>query len=260
VTIIHTIVLGIIEGLTEFLPVSSTFHLIFSAHILGLMQNDFTKLFEVFIQSGAILAVVFLYYKTFITDKELLKKTCIAFLPTAIIGFAFYKIIKNVFFESNVLMLSVFIGVGILFILYEWIIVKKKISLDRSLETFTFKEAILIGFFQSFAIIPGVSRAGAVILGMMFLKFRRDESAKFSFLLSVPTLFAASFLDLIKMRQIVFSSGNNMLLLGVGFFVSFIVAYIVIKWFIGYLQNHSLVLFGGYRVIAGLILFLFRVK
>ncbi|MGH7246277.1 MAG: undecaprenyl-diphosphate phosphatase [Candidatus Levyibacteriota bacterium] len=258
--ILQSLILGVIEGLTEFLPVSSTFHLIFSSQILGLAQTDFTKLYEVFIQAGAILAVFFLYLSTYLHDRQLLKKTLVAFIPTAIVGFLMYKIIKNIFFASNTFMLTVFIIVGIIFIVYEYILKKNKTKESRSLQTFSYGEAVFVGFMQALAVMPGVSRAGAVILAMMFLKFRRDEAARFSFLLSVPTILAASGYDLFKMRKIAFAYGDHMLLLVVGFVAAFISAYFVVKWFISYLQKHSLSAFGWYRIVLGFLLVIFGPK
>ncbi len=258
--ILHTVVLGIVEGVTEFLPVSSTFHLIWTTKILGIPQTDFEKLFEVFIQSGAILSVVFLYFKTVIKNTQLLKKVAFAFVPTAVIGFLLYKVIKNVFFNSDVLMLSVFILVGLIFIIYEWYAKKSGDKFSKSLSSFTYKEAIIIGFIQSLAVLPGVSRAGAVMLGMMFMGFRRDESATFSFLLAVPTLLAASGYDLWKMRSVAFATSGNVSTLLIGTIVSFISAYFVVKWFIAFLQKHSLANFGWYRIAAGLLLVFFGIK
>lgn len=251
----HVIILGIVEGLTEFLPVSSTFHLIFASKILGLPQTDFQKLFEVFIQGGAILAIVALYWKTIQKDLELMKKVVIAFIPTAIVGLVLYKVIKDVFFAQTILMLSVFIGVGIIFIISEILIKKDKLKLLRSLDSLTYIEAAGIGLVQALAVMPGVSRAGAVILGMIFLKFKRDESARFSFLLAVPTIVAASGYDLLKMRKEIMGSGSHIEFLLVGTIVAFVSAYFVVKWFVTYLQRHSLTTFGWYRIIAGALLF-----
>lgn len=254
VNIFHAIVLGVIEGVTEFLPVSSTFHMIVASNILGLQQTDFQKLFEVFIQAGAILSVFILYFKTFLHDREMLKKILVAFVPTAIIGFALYKVIKGIFFESMPLMLTVFIAIGVFFIVYEQLIKRGKYHLVRSIHTITYQEAIIIGLIQSLAVVPGVSRAGAVILGMMFLKFKRDESAKFSFMLSIPTILAASGYDLLKMHQVLFAERSNLSILIVGLISAFASSYIVVKWFINYLGRHSLTGFGIYRLIAGLLL------
>lgn len=254
---LHAIILGIVEGITEFLPVSSTFHLIFAAKILGLQQTNFEKLFEVVIQSGAILSVLLLYIKTVLEDHELVKKVLVAFIPTAIVGFVLQKIIQDVFFESTPLMLSAFIVVGIIFIVYEFLLANKKVSLSRSLSSFTYIEALIVGGMQAFAVVPGVSRAGAVILAMMFLKFKRSEAARFSFLLAVPTILAAGGLDIIKMRHDLFASAQNIPLLLVGTVVSFVCAYFVVKWLIHYLQTHSLAGFGWYRIVAGILLFIF---
>ncbi len=254
--IIHVLILSIVEGITEFLPVSSTFHLIQTANLLRIPQNDFTKLFEVFIQSGAILSVVLLFIRPILKDRELMNKTLISFLPTAVIGLVLHKIIKDVFFESQFLMISVFIGFGIIFLVTELLVQQKKITLNKETKKLTYMQAFAIGLFQSLAVIPGVSRAGAVIIGMMFLGYKRDESAKYSFILSIPTIFAASFYDLFKMREVAFSNMNNAGLLAVGFVASFIGSYFVVKWLIQYLQRNSLALFGWYRVVLGIIILL----
>ncbi|HYK08100.1 MAG TPA: undecaprenyl-diphosphate phosphatase [Candidatus Eisenbacteria bacterium] len=256
---LQAIIVGLVEGVTEFLPISSTFHQIFTAKLLGIPQTDFVKLFEVFIQVGAIASVAILYWHTIRTDKELVKKTLVAFVPTALIGFAMYKVIKNVFFESTPLMLTVFIGIGAFFIVYEWYLNRKKIDLKKELTSFTYKQAFLIGIIQALAIVPGVSRAGAVLLGMMFLGFKRSESARFSFLLALPTLAAASFYDLFKMRKLLSGNLSHIEILAVGTVAAFISAYVVVKWFITYLQKHSLTNFGWYRILLGILL-LFGVK
>jgi undecaprenyl-diphosphatase len=152
-------------------------------------------------------------------------------------------------------MLAVFVGVGIIFIISEFLIKKDRLKLLRSLETLTYIEAAGIGLIQALAVMPGVSRAGAVILGMMFMKFKRDEAAKFSFLLAVPTIVAASGYDLLKMRKAVMGNIEHIELLIIGTIVSFVSAYFVVKWFVSFLQKHSLSSFGVYRIIAGLLLF-----
>lgn len=252
--IVHAIILGIVEGVTEFLPISSTFHLIFASKLLGIPQDEFAKLFEVFIQSGAIVAVLLLYFKELIKDQELIKKTIVGFIPTAIIGLGLYKVIKGIFFESELLMLSVFIIVGFVFILFEKWIKQGKIELVRSIKSLTYQEAIIIGLIQALAIVPGVSRAGAVILGMMFLKYKRDEAAKFSFILAIPTIFAASALDLWKGKEYLISHASSTIYLLIGFITAFISAYIVIKWLINYLKKNSFEGFGVYRIIVGILL------
>ncbi len=252
--LIQAIILGVVEGLTEFLPISSTFHLIFASKILGISQTEFQKLFEVFIQSGAILAVVFLFFNEVKKDFDLMKKVAVSFLPTAVIGLALYKVIKNVFFESNFLMLGMFVGMGVVFIVVEKIRVRN--GRDLSLQKLDYVQAILIGVFQALAVIPGVSRAGAVMVFMILLGFKRKESAKYSFLLAVPTIFSASAYDLWKMRAIWTATTLGLFWqLIIGFFVSFVVSYFVIKWFIGFLQKKTLIPFGIYRIICGALLF-----
>lgn len=258
-SLLNAIVLGIVEGITEFLPVSSTAHLIIASKFLHIPQTDFQKFFEVFIQSGAILAVIFLYFQYVLKHKNIVKNIAFSFVPTAIIGFVLYKIIKKIFFESYFLIIFAMIFFGIIFLIVEYLISSKKLALKKNLEKTSWKEAILIGISQAIAVVPGVSRSGVVMVTMMGLGYKRDESAMYSFLLAVPTLFAASALDLYKMKTMVFSSTQGTLLyLFIGFFVSFITAYFSVKWLISFLQKKSLVLFGWYRIILGASLIIFR--
>jgi undecaprenyl-diphosphatase len=253
--IFNSLILGIIEGITEFLPISSTAHLIITSKFLSIAQSDFVKFFEVFIQSGAILAVLVLYFQYILKNKNVIRNIISSFIPTALIGFVLYKIIKGIFFESFALISIALIVVGVLFIIVELLIKKKKIVQKKSVRSINDRTAFLIGFFQSLAVIPGVSRSGIVMVGMMALGFKREEAALYSFLLAVPTIGAASLLDLFKMRGMLFSSINLLPVLIVGFIISFIVAYIVVKWFIGFLQKNTLIPFGIYRIILGVILF-----
>ncbi len=253
---IQTIILGIVEGITEFLPISSTFHLIWTSQLLGIVQTDFVKLFLVVIQAGAILAVVLLYWKDFFTNRQMLINIIATFFPTALIGFGLYKIIKGLFFESTGFTTIVFILVGILFLVVEQLIEKKKLQPNKELKSLTLKDAIIIGFIQALAVIPGVSRSGSVIVGMLFMKFKRDEAAKYSFLVSAPTIFAASLFDLYEMQDVLTSSSDAIPTLIIGSIVAFISAYIGVKWLIGYLQKNSLALFGWYRIVVGIILLL----
>jgi undecaprenyl-diphosphatase len=254
--ILHSVLLGIVEGITEFLPISSTFHLIFTSKLLGLKSTEFQTMYEVVIQSGAILAALALYTKELINDRKMAINVIVAFIPTAIIGLILHKVIKEVFFENSMYMLSAFVSMGIVFLIIESLIQKKKLVLTKSIKDMTYKQAILIGLAQSFAVVPGVSRAGAVMVGMMGMKFKREESAKFSFLVAIPTILAASGLDLLKGRETLMNSGSNILLLLVGFVVSGIVAYIVMKWFIKYLQQNTLIPFAIYRFVLVIIILL----
>ena len=254
--IIQAMIFGIVEGITEFLPVSSTFHLIWTGRLLNLEQTEFLKLFEVFIQSGAILAVVFLYWKEILFNAHLFKKLVLSFIPTALIGFGLYKIIKGVFFESEITMVVIFILVGIAFLIIEYRIQKGTFDLKNDISKLTMKQAVLVGLFQALAVMPGVSRAGAVMIGMMFMGFKRSEAAKYSFMLAIPTIIAASVLDLIQMREVVMANTNYLPMLFVGSFVAFLSALVVVKYLIKFLQTNSLNIFGWYRVIIGIILLL----
>lgn len=253
-TIFSAIILGILEGATEFLPISSTFHLIWAARFLGVPQDDFTKLFEVVIQSGAILAVLVGVAPSLWKQKDMLKHLALSFLPTAIIGYILYTLIKSYFFEAPYLQLAVFTGVGALFIYLEgtW----RHRSFSRPVQTLSNQQAALVGVAQALAVIPGVSRSGAVIVALMMMGFARKEAAEYSFLLAVPTLFSAAALDLVKMRNALSGNTEQLTLLAVGCIAAFVSALIVIRWFIRYLGKHSLASFGWYRLLLGLILFL----
>ena len=254
--LLNTIVLGIVEGVTEFLPISSTAHLIITSKFLNIPQTDFQKLFEVFIQSGAILSVVFLYFQDLKGNFKILKSLFFSFLPTAVVGFFLYKIIKNIFFESSLLINFSLFFVGVLFIIIEILVRKKKIILKKKIEEMDVFQSLIIGLGQSLAVVPGVSRAGAVILMMLVLGYRREEAAKYSFLLSIPTIFMASFYDLYKSRDILLTNLNQVGILIIGFFISFIFALISVKWLIGFLKKNSLVVFGVYRIALALSLFM----
>lgn len=245
--ILHAIILGAVEGVTEFLPVSSTFHLILAGKLLGLQETEFQKLFAVAIQSGAILAVAATFVKTVWNNMQLAKKTVAAFIPTALIGFLLYGIIKTLFLENFVLQISVFIAVGIIFLLFEKYFSH---SLTRSIADITYKEALLVGLIQSLAIVPGVSRAGAVMLALMALSINRKDAAMFSFLVAFPTILAAGIFDIMKSRNAIATPNDAMLLLA-GLIVSFIVARFSLAWLLAYLQTHTIALFGWYRVILG---------
>lgn len=253
--IIQSLILGLVEGLTEFLPISSTFHLIVMGRILALANSDFLKLFEVVIQSGAIAALLFLYTRTLLRDSKLLLNVFLSFLPTAAVGLLLHQVIKQVFFESSWLMLSVFVLMGILFLFLEQLSLK----LTKTCEALTPRQALLIGLAQAFSIIPGVSRSGAIIVAMMFLGYQRQEAAKYTFLLSLPTIFAASALDLWQGRELLAVFSDSWTLLGVGFLTSFLIALLVVKWLLNYLSSHTLKLFGWYRLAAAALLIAFRV-
>jgi len=264
-TLIQAIIFGIVEGVTEFLPISSTGHLILTANLLNLFQSDFLKTFEIFIQLGAILAVVVLYWKKIMSDFVLFKKVIVAFLPTAIVGLAFYKIIKTYLLGNNSVVLWALFSGGVILIIFEMfhrkspfnlpLIKGEKIKEDSDdIQNVTYKQAIYVGFFQCLAMIPGVSRSAATIIGGLSLGLKRKTIVEFSFLLAVPTMLAASGLDLLK------SAGSFNLsevsFLAVGFATSFTVAIISIKFLLSFIKNHTFLLFGVYRIALVLLLWL----
>ena len=253
--IVNAFILGIVEGVTEFLPISSTAHLIITSKLLNIPSNEFQKFFEVFIQSGAILAVLVIYWKTIIKNRNLIINILLSFIPTAVVGLLLHKIIKTVFFESFTLISASLFVIGLFFIIFEFLLKKKIVKTDKKIIQMTIIQALLIGLGQSLAVVPGVSRAGAVILTMMIMGFNREESAMYSFVLAVPTLFAASAFDFIKTKPELIFTGSNSLYLIIGLFTSFISALIAIKWFIKFLQNNTLTYFGIYRIILALSIF-----
>jgi len=253
---LNAVILGIIEGITEFLPISSTAHLIVVSKLLGIPQTDFQKFFEVFIQAGAILAVVFLYTQYVDSHHQLLKNIAFSFIPTAIAGLIFYRLIKSVFFESILLVTITLFVVGLVFFLVEDLIKKGKIKIERSITNISWQEAIIIGLGQALAVVPGVSRAGAVIVTMLLMGYRREQAAVYSFLLAVPTILAASFFDLYKMRNVIMGSRGTIDYLFVGVVASFVTALFSVRWLVSYLKKHTLVIFGIYRILLAIILIL----
>ncbi len=249
--VIKALLLGIVEGLTEFLPISSTFHLLFVGEILRLPLTEYTKLFEIFIQSGAILAVVWLYRREIFSRHGLVVKTMVAFAPTALLGVILYRPIKNIFMEEKTGQIFIFILMGCLFLFFEFLVRRGWLKLAKSLASLSLVEALLIGSFQALSSFPGVSRAGAVILVMMVLGYRRAEAAFFSFLLAIPTLGSAALYDLYQSRGSLESFSQHVFPLSLGFIVSFLVAMVAVRWFIRYLQAHSLSLFAFYRFLVG---------
>lgn len=248
-TIVQAILMAIIEGVTEFLPISSTGHMILLAKLLGLAQTEFVKTFEVVIQLGAILAVVFLYGKKLLVNKKTLMHVFAAFLPTALFGFLLYPLIKRVLLDNTgIVIAALFLG-GITMIILERIYKTKTHS-----ATLTLTRAVIIGIIQCLSFVPGVSRAAATIFGGLFLGLTRREAVEFSFLLAIPTMAAATGLDLVKNVNNFHSSELG--LIAIGLVGSFITATVVVKWLVKYVQTNTFVPFGIYRIIISL-LFLF---
>ena len=248
--ILHAFIMGIVEGITEFLPVSSTGHLILTADILNISQKEFLKSFEIVIQLGAILSVVFIYWKMLLVNFEVLKRVLIAFIPTGLLGLVFYRLIKNYLIGNrDVVLIALFLG-GVFLIVFELLYREKKSAVEK-VEEISYMKAILIGLAQSIAMIPGVSRSAATILGGLILGLRRKTIVEFSFLLAVPTLLAATLLDLFKNVSAFTLSQWHVLI--AGFVTSFIVALLSIRWFLHYIQRHSFALFGVYRICLALL-------
>ncbi len=252
--IFHALIFGIVEGISEFLPISSTGHLILTAQLLKIPQTEFVKSFEIAIQLGAILSVVILYFKSLLIDRKTLARLIVAFIPTAVIGAVFHKIAKHYLLGNpNVVIASLFLG-GIFLIVFE-VLFKEKESAVNEVQAISFKQAALIGVFQSIAIIPGVSRSAATILGGLSLGLKRKTIVEFSFLLAVPTMLAATVLDLAKSGHSF--TQDQFLLLLVGFIASLVVALLAIKFFLNFIQKHNFIAFGIYRILAAIVFFLF---
>ena len=253
--IIQSIILSIIEGLTEFLPISSTGHMILASSIMNIPESAFVKTFEISIQIGAILAIVLLYARRFLQGISIYLKLGIAFIPTGIIGFLAYPYIKTYLFNPIIVTISLILG-GIVLILIDRKVVNQKSETDI-LENISYKNAFFIGLFQSISMVPGVSRAAATIVGGIFNKLDKKQAIEFSFLLAVPTMFAATGYDLYK-TSVVFS-GHEIILLIIGLVVAFITALIAVKVFVRIVQNYGFKYFGYYRIII-VILFLLLIK
>ncbi len=244
--IFHSIILGIVEGVTEFLPVSSTGHLILASSLLHIPESAFLKSFEIVIQLGAILSVIVVYWKK-LWNWEMIKKLLVAFIPTGIIGLALYKIVKTYLMGSTTIVLwSLALG-GICLIVFEMWYKKKPLSELQESDEISYKQAAIIGTFQSLAIIPGVSRSASTIVGGLLLGLTRTTIVEFSFLLAVPTMLAASGLDLVKNYSIF--SMDQFGVLAVGFIVSFLVALGSIKFLLQYIRKHDFIPFGIYRIL-----------
>lgn len=255
-TIIESIILGIIEGITEFLPVSSTGHLILAADLLAIADSPFLTSFEIIIQLGAIFAVVFLYWKE-LFKIENIKKLIVAFIPTGVVGLTVYKVIKEYLLGNEYVVVgALFLG-GIVLIIFE-LLHKENAEApeaEREIADVTYKQALGIGLFQSLAVVPGVSRSAATIMGGLLLGLKRKTTVEFSFLLAVPTMCAATGLDLLK------NAGNfsrdQVDVLTVGFIVSFVVALLSIKFLLVYIQKHNFIPFGVYRIVLALLFWVF---
>lgn len=245
----YAIILGIVEGLTEFLPISSTGHLILTSELLGISQDVFHKTFEVVIQLGSILAVVFIFSeKLFKNSLHLWIKLGVGFLPAGVLGFLFYSYIKALF-APIIVSIMLILG-GIVFIILE-IFYKEKKQHTTEVNAISYKQAFLIGLFQALAMIPGTSRSGATIVGGLLLGCNRKVATEFSFLLALPTMVLASAYSLYKNYEVL--NGDSALFLGVGFIAAFLSALVAIKLFLKFVSHFNFIPFGVYRIILGIV-------
>jgi undecaprenyl-diphosphatase len=259
-SIIEAIILAIVEGITEFLPVSSTGHMIIASSLMGIAENPFTKTFTVAIQLGAIFSVVVLYWKRFFQTMNFYIKLFVAFLPAAVIGFLLNDYIDQLLERVEVVAVMLILG-GIVFLFIDKLFKKTE---ENEVPEINYTTALKIGFFQTIAMIPGVSRSAATIIGGLTQKLTKKTAAEFSFFLAVPTMAAATGYKLLKFYKAGngFSSDEIMILL-VGNSVAFIVAMLAIKSFIQFLTNNGFKLFGYYRIVLGaiiLVLYLSGIK
>jgi len=244
-SIIHAIILAIVEGLTEFLPVSSTGHMIITSAILGIGKEEFTKIFTVNIQFGAILSVLLLYWKRFFNSFDFYLKLFVAFLPAAAIGFLLGDQIDMLL--ENVIVVACSLVIGGVILLFIDKLINNNTEENNAI---SYKQAFLTGCFQCIALIPGVSRSAATIIGGMTQKLTRKAAAEFSFFLAVPTMFAASAYKLLKGYKNIHQEDITTLL--IGNLVAFVVAILAIRFFIGFLTKHGFKLFGYYRIALGI--------
>jgi undecaprenyl-diphosphatase len=261
-SIVDAIIIAIVEGLTEFLPVSSTGHMVITSSLLGIAQSDFTKLFEVSIQLGAILAVVILYWKKFFDFSrwQFYVKLIVGVIPALVLGFLFSDKIDKLLESPTTVAITTLAG-GIFLLFIDKVFKRHTIESDSQI---SYKNSFLIGCWQVIAMIPGVSRSAASIIGGMQQKLTRSLAAEFSFFLAVPTMFAATAYSIVlkkwngsgvtkKGYQLIMENHDNTIAFIVGNIVAFVVAILAIKFFISYLQKHGFRLFGWYRIIVGII-------
>jgi undecaprenyl-diphosphatase len=248
--LVNALILGVVEGLTEFLPISSTGHLILAAGLLGATDERW-KVFNIVIQTGAMLAVVWEYRARFFrVDVALYRNLIVAFIPAAVLGLAFSKYIKSYLFHAVPVALAFIVG-GVIILLVERRPRPARVDTTREM---TAIDALKVGVAQCFALIPGTSRSGATIIGGMLFGLSRKAATEFSFFLAVPTLVAAGGYDLLKNRALL--SAHDAPIFGVGLVVAFVSAFVVIRWLIRYVATHDFKPFAWYRIAFGLLVLL----
>ncbi len=243
VTIIRTIILGIVEGLTEFIPVSSTAHLLLTERILGIVDSPFWEAFSICIQSGAILAAIWYFWPVVMKHLSLIMKIIVGFIPTGIVGILLYPVIKGFLSNNTIIAIALIVG-GIL------LIIIRPVEHVERIESVTYKEAFLIGIAQVFSVIPGMSRSGSTLIGGTWLGIPRSTIVSFSFLLGIPTILGASAVEL---RHVHGLTHNELGVIILGSVVAFVVALATIRFFITLLTKKPLAWFGWYRIAVGIL-------
>jgi len=253
---LHAIIIGIVEGITEFLPISSTAHMILAGRLLGIADDAFVKSFEIIIQLGAILAVVALYWRRLL-DRQVLLKTAVAFVPTGVVGLTVYRVVKDLLLGNvAVVLLALLVG-GVALLAFERFGARAGDDEEVDMSQITYRRALLIGLFQSLAMVPGVSRSAATIVGGTLIGVPKRTIVEFSFLLAIPTMAAATGKELLEGYS---GLAANIDLLAVGFVVSFVTALLAIKSFLSFIKQRSFAAFGWYRVVLAVVYFLVFVR
>jgi undecaprenyl-diphosphatase len=247
-TFFDALILGIVEGFTEFLPISSTAHLVLTAELLRIPESAFLSSFIIAIQLGAIASVMLIYWRTILWDFEIMKRVAVAFVPTAIAGFALYSLLKSYLIENLIVIASALLIGGVILVIFEYFHKRETatVIVDGPV---SYSTAFWVGCVQALAIVPGVSRAGATVIAGLMLGLRRTQIVEFSFLLAIPTMLAATGYDILKTGS-TFTAGDWELLV-VGFVMSFIAAYVSVRWLLRYIQTHTFTGFGWYRIVLG---------
>ncbi len=253
-TIFDSVILGIVEGLTEFLPVSSTAHLVLAGQLLHVKQDSFKTAYDIIIQIAPIFSVMIIFKERLLQSLDIWYKLIVAFIPTGIVGLLFHKQIEAMFSTNSTVALMIITGIAFLAIEFFY---KERDHDVKILENVTYMQALKVGLFQVLSLIPGVSRSGSTILGAMLIGLRRDVAMMFSFLLAIPTMGAASGYMLLKEYKNL--SFDHMEILLVGFVVSFIVGWVAVKWFLAIVSKYNFTPFGIYLIVSGLLFGLFGV-
>ena len=254
-TIFDSIILGIVEGITEYLPVSSTAHLFLTGKMLGLEQTEFLTAYQIIIQIAPIFSVMLIYRERLLQSMSLWMKLIIAFIPTGAVGLLFHNQIEAMFSATSTVALMILTGIAFLAIEFFY---RERDHHIGDLENISIKQALYIGFFQTLSLVPGISRSGTTILGAMLVGLKREVAMTFSFLLAIPTMGAASGYVLLKEFHVL--SFDHFWLLVVGFIVSFVVGWIAVKGFLSIVSRYNFTPFGIYLVAAGMLFGLFGIN